>query len=74
MSEYMDYNEWLEDKIKNLEQQLKETREFFVDKCKEIEEQNKIINDFREQNFELREDLGTYKNKYHKLFFETFTN
>ncbi|MGO3818139.1 MAG: hypothetical protein ACTJH3_11455 [Staphylococcus equorum] len=55
---------------KNLEQELKQTREFFVDKFKENEEQKKIINDFRNQNFELREDLGTYKNQYNKLFDE----
>lgn len=35
-----------------------------------IEEQKEIINNFREQNFELREDLGTYKNQYNKLFDE----
>ncbi|MGO3094459.1 MAG: hypothetical protein ACTIJD_11605 [Staphylococcus saprophyticus] len=34
---------------------------------KENKEQNKIINDYRNQNFELREDLGFYKNKYIEL-------
>lgn len=37
---------------------------------RENEKQKKIINDFRNQNFELREDFGTYKNQYNKLFDE----
>lgn len=54
MAEYMDYNEWLEKELKNLQQVLKETREFFVDKCKENEQLKKEIVHLKECNLRYR--------------------